>query len=179
MLQFFQQEMPNIWATSYDHMAKGPTNILEVKDSGYTYLFDFASSPGLGSASGILDDRVVASWGLSHAPSGARDSARMKGFIGASSELGDNTDKGHFMNHGSGGGLDINLFPQRRDLNQRRKTNPASYIYFDMEKYTRENPGTFYFSRPIYTDSSWRPAWIEYGLIRDNGTLWVEWFDND
>lgn len=178
LLQLFQQYMPNIWAVSYNHMANGPTNILEIKDSGFSYLFDFASSPGLGTSSGKLDDRVVASWGLSQAASGARDAARMKGFIGNSSLLGDNTDKGHFMSHGTGGGLDINLFPQRRDLNQRRKTNPASYTYYDMEKYTRENPGTFYFSRPIYSGASWRPAWIEYGLIKNEGALWVEWFDN-
>jgi len=43
----------------------------------------------------------------------------MKGFIGKSLLLGSNTDKGYFMSHGSGGGVDIN---------QRRKSNPTSYI---------------------------------------------------
>ena len=177
-LNMFQQDMPHIWATSYDHMAKGPTNLLEVKDFGFSYLFDFASSSELGASSGKLDDRVVACWGFSHTASGTRDSARMKGFIGNSSQLGANTDKGHFMSHGTGGGLDINLFPQRRDFNQKRKSNPASYVYAEMEKYTRENPGTFYFSRPIYTDTTWRPSWVEFGIIKEKGTLWVEWFDN-
>jgi hypothetical protein len=47
-----------------------------------------------------------------------------------------------------------------------------------MEKYCFENPGTLCFSRPIYGDGSARPATLEFGVVRGNGKLWVEKFDN-
>ena len=127
-----------------------------------------------------LDDRVVACWGKSQSPHGKRDSSRMSSFIGSSAELDANNirDKGHMMSHGTGGGLDINLYPQRRDLNQRRKSNPASYVYAEMEKYTRENSNVFYFNRLLYSNNTWIPSWIEFGVVKLDGNLWVEVFDN-
>ena len=47
-----------------------------------------------------------------------------------------------------------------------------------METYCYENPGTFCFSRPIYTDGSSVPRLLEFGVLKDDGNLWVEVFDN-
>lgn len=47
-----------------------------------------------------------------------------------------------------------------------------------MEKYCREQEGTFCFSRPIYCDGSNVPRWLEFGVLKSDGTLWVEVFDN-
>ena len=47
-----------------------------------------------------------------------------------------------------------------------------------MQKYCYENPGTFCFSRPIYANSTSIPRWLEFGLIREDRSLWVEVFEN-
>ena len=47
-----------------------------------------------------------------------------------------------------------------------------------MERYCAENEGTFFFSRLIYTDATARPAEIESGILKPDGTLWVEVFEN-
>ena len=75
-----------------------------------------------------------------------------------------------------GGGLDVNVFLQERNLN--RGWSPQGKVYRQMERYCAEQPGTFCFSRPIYTDGSSIPRWLEFGLLRTDRTLWVEVFDN-
>jgi hypothetical protein len=47
-----------------------------------------------------------------------------------------------------------------------------------MEIYRQGHPGTFCFSRAIYTDGSSVPQWIEFGIFKDDESLWVEVFDN-
>jgi hypothetical protein len=89
---------------------------------------------------------------------------------------GSDRDKGHFIAHAVGGGLDLNVFSQRRDLN--RGLSEQGKIYRQMEKYCHDNPGTFCFSRPIYADATSIPRWLEFGLIKTDGHLWVEVFDN-
>ena len=176
MEDFLAGTMPTIWCDAYRRMTAQLPQLLTVTDGGYQYIFDLVAT-GSGSQA---HDRVVVCWGRAHAPQGNRDADRMSGFIGSSASLDANTlrDKGHMMSHGTGGGLDINLYPQRRDLNQRRKSNPASYVYAAMEKYTREHQDIFYFNRLLYNDHTWIPRWIEFGLVKLDGSLWVEVFDN-
>lgn len=88
-------------------------------------------------------------------------------------------DKGHFIAHSIGGyvtGIEANVFIQRRDLN--RGWSAEGKIFRSMEKYCAQNPATFCFSRPIYSDGTARPAYVEFGLVRTTGELWVECFDN-
>lgn len=77
--------------------------------------------------------------------------------------------------HASGGELDINLFPQRRDLN--RGWSAEGKRFRRMEKWVAKRPGTFHVHRPLYADESWVPAWLEYAVWRE-GAWWVERFDN-
>lgn len=178
MVRHLRGPIAALWCDKYLLTAAPSACLLRLTDCGYEYIFDHASSSLASVGKNAPADRIVVVFGRSLPTTEARDASRMKGFIGRSSELGDNTDKGHFMSHGSGGGLDINLYPQRRDFNQRRKSNPRSYVYHEMEKYTRENRGTFYFNRPIYTDLGWRPSVIEFGIVRPDASLWIERFDN-
>ena len=46
-----------------------------------------------------------------------------------------------------------------------------------MERYCYENAGTFCFSRPAYNATS-VPRWVEFGLLRDDGSLWLGVFEN-
>jgi hypothetical protein len=51
-------------------------------------------------------------------------------------------------------------------------------VYRAMETYCAQNEGTFCFSRPVYCDFSTWPFVLEYGVLKQDGTLWVECFDN-
>lgn len=70
----------------------------------------------------------------------------------------------------------MNVFSQERRLN--RGWSSQGKAYRQMETYCNERPGTLCFSRPIYADSSSVPRWLEFGVLKDVQTLWVEVFAN-
>jgi len=70
----------------------------------------------------------------------------------------------------------MNLFPQKREINQGR--SPEGKLYRSMENYVYKNPGTFVFSRPIYFSDTWEPFFLEYGVQKSDRDLWVHLFDN-
>lgn len=137
------------------------------------------SEINLGYAVFIFDhkwERVILAYALSVKQLMKRDSSRMRGFpdpnVSARKVLGENAfraDKGHFLGHASGGELDINLFPQRRELN--RGWSYAGKQFRQMERYVADHPGTFFYHRPIYNDDTWVPHWLEYGVLED-GAHW-------
>jgi len=47
-----------------------------------------------------------------------------------------------------------------------------------MERYCLEHPGIFLFNRPFYADGTARPAMLEFGVLKAEGQLWVESFEN-
>lgn len=166
------EERVDGWCDEYRSAASGgDAEIVEVTLGLAVYLFD------------LTLERVVVAYGLSQPPAKARDVSRMRGFPDVdpsfAARLGTAApaaDKGHFLAHASGGELDINLFPQRRDLN--RGWSAQGKRFRRMERWVAERPGTFHFHRPLYADESWLPARLEYGLLRDDGEWWVERFDN-
>lgn len=169
------KNLPEFWLQEYDRMTLRRTDIVQVTDHGFEYLFDIASwVQKEGSVRGgfVAEDRLVAAFGLTHANSLPRDSSRMRGWLGRTSDVfGKGYDKGHAMGHALGGGLDINLVPQRSATNR-------GGVFRQMESYGLENPGVFCFNRPLYQDNSWWPREIEYGVLKKDGTLWVERFPN-
>jgi hypothetical protein len=180
LLRRLADVLPELWCDAYRQMTPTPTHILQFADHGFEYLFDFSSelvSAGTVPEEKAVEDRVVAVFGRSNPGPEKRDASRMRGFLGASAEVfGENVDKGHFMGHALGGGLDVNLFPQRREIN--RGWSKRGKVFRAMECYCAEHPGTFCFSRPLYDDRSWWPCTIEYGLLTEEGTWWVERFEN-
>lgn len=169
-------DMPHAWLARYERMCIGPTNVLVVAEHGFSYLFDFSAEL---IANGALpavpgrEDRVVVAFGQSGRPAGARPKSRIAGFPG-SDERG---DRGHFLAHAAGGGVDINLFHQDAALN--RGWSPEGERYRVMERYVARAPGIFCFSRPIYSDETARPSHIEFGVLRLDHTFWVELFANE
>ena len=128
-------------------------------------------------------ERVTLAYALSVHQLMCRDSGRMRGFPNVNASvrrvLGDRAftaDKGHFLGHASGGILDINLFPQRRELN--RGWSDEGKRFRSMERHVAEHPGTFFYHRPLYCDGSWIPASLEYGVLVDDVRWWVERFRN-
>jgi hypothetical protein len=85
-------------------------------------------------------------------------------------------DKGHFIAHGFGGPVDVNIFPQRRDIN--RGWSEEGKRYRKMEQYVAAHPGTFVFSRPIFQDLTECPYFLECGYFDQELQLHVETFPN-
>jgi hypothetical protein len=177
---FLAKELPFRWRDAYVDAATRPTNVLRVDDEGFAYLFDWYShnvDEAVNAADLANEDRLVAAFGFSRAGETKRNVTRQRGWIGPTDEhLGRDCDKGHFVPHSLGGGLEINLFIQRRDLN--RGWSAAGKVYRAMESYCLEHPGTFFFNRPIYADGTAQPALLELGLLKAEGQLWIERFEN-
>jgi hypothetical protein len=85
-------------------------------------------------------------------------------------------DRGHFIAHSIGGRYDVNLFPQQRALN--RGWSAAGKRFRSMESYCQTHPLTYCFARPLYAGLSAHPAAVEFGVLRQDCTLWLEQFDN-
>lgn len=85
-------------------------------------------------------------------------------------------DRGHFLGHASGGQLDVNLFPQSRTLN--RGWSSEGKQFRRMESFVAAHYGTFFYHRPIYTDATWIPTTLEYGVLIEDRDWWSEQFDN-
>jgi len=181
LIPFLSLELPSLWIEEYREMTPRPAQIVEARFEGFRYLFDYYSmfdADGGRVAYGRSgEDRLVAVFGVSAAPRSSRDRSRMRGWCGATEKsFGSAWDKGHFIAHSIGGGLAINVFQQRRDVN--RGWSVAGKLYRSMETYCSTNPGTFCFSRPFYEDLSGCPSALEFGLLREDGSLWVEHFTN-
>jgi hypothetical protein len=163
------------WLAAYRAATPWVTEVLEVAQGELVFLFDAAPTLKHARASG--DDRVVAVWGRSRAPEQRRDRARLAGFLPNPLRWSRaNVDRGHLVAHAAGGGLDLNLFPQASALNRGRSREGR--LWRRMEDYAARHPGTPLFVRPIYRDSTWRPAGLELALLLEE-RLWSERFSND
>lgn len=171
------ERLPRLWLDAYCATCSHDPSILQITIGGFEHLFDFTSDP-LRHETGAPEDRLVAVYGLSQVPDAGRDVQRMRGFLGRglTGSVGTPRDKGHFIAHSAGGCLDINLFPQRSELNRGR--SEEGKVFRRMERFAAENPGTFVFARPIYADASWSPAELEYGVLLPHLRLWVQRFPN-
>jgi hypothetical protein len=159
-----------------DYVPSSPCSTAHYIDiSTFTVIFDLGRQ---GDPGAPQDGRVVGIFGCSSPPKDKRDAYRMRGYLGKTSEVfGEGFDKGHFIAHSAGGdALDsINWFPQERKLN--RGWSDQGVRYREMETYCAKTPGTFMMARPIYHDTSARPALLEFGILR-NRVLEVCLFDN-
>lgn len=176
-------KLPYAWCKSYKEFTLRSTDIVEVEYEGFRYIFDSYSDfdeyhleyPDI-----EIGPRVVVAYGRSKPKQVARDDYRLKGWVGPTEKMfGGGWDKGHYIAHSIGGDVDgreMNVFQQRRHLN-RGRSEPGK-LFRQMEKECAMNVGTFCFHQALYDDQSTRPAFLEFGLLRANGELWVERFDN-
>jgi len=178
-----REELPSLWRDAYRTYSNRPTDLVSIERGGFEFLFD--DYTGL-EARGVVpydphhESRVVAVYGCSAPPRLKRDDHRLRGWVGATEGMfGTGWDKGHFIAHSIGGavlGSELNVFVQRRALNRGWSTEGKRFRA--MEAYCASHPGTFCFARPIYTDGSAQPTFVEFGLLRGDGELWVDSFDN-
>ena len=169
---FVREALVERWIEEYHRATAWTPGVLEISLVPLTYLFDAVSTT---AQTGAGDDRLIAVWGRSQA-AGERDAARQAGFIPSPAVWsGAARDRGHFVAHAAGGGLDLNLFPQATRLN--RGWSAQGRRWRAMERHAASHPGTPLFVRPSYRGPTWEPATIDYGLLVGD-RLWCERFDN-
>jgi hypothetical protein len=175
-----KEQLVSQWCDRYVRTATHVANLVRFPFRTFEYIFDSYSeleSMGEIPYNQTIQNRVVAVIGTSTRAGEIRDAGRLRNWAAPAEEfVGAERDRGHFMAHCIGGGFDVNVFSQERRLN--RGWSPQGKIYRQMENYCYEQPGTFCFSRPIYEDGSSVPRWLEFGVLKTEGTLWVEVFDN-
>lgn len=175
---FLHERLPSLWRDAYLIAISHEPNLVRFRHRTFEYICDLYSQLELTGAvpyDQTIADRVIGVFGMSSRAHETRNAKRVR--IGLSEELeGTRRDDGHFMARSIGGGLDVNLFSQERLLN--RGWSGQGKIYRRMERHCREQEGTFCFSRPIYADGSNVPRWLEFGVLKNDETLWVEVFDN-
>lgn len=172
------ERLSSLWRDAYFSTITHEPNLVRFRHRTFEYICDLYSqleATGSVPYDQTIRDRVIGVFGTSSRAQKYRNRRRTK--IELNGELeGTQRDDGHFMARSIGGGLDVNLFSQDRLLN--RGWSSQGKIYRRMEKYCRDQEGTFCFSRPIYADGSNVPRWLEFGVLKTDETLWVEVFDN-
>lgn len=180
LVEHLIEVLPPLWQKAYRKMTQSPTSIHHFSHRGFDFLFDRASelhSRGVVPDERAVEDRIIVAYGRSAATLGRNDNGSKKHLLGDAAErFGDNTERPYLPGGVLGGTFDISLYPQYRDLDNERSSD--SRAYRAMKKYCSEHLGTFCFTRLVYTTRSWRPATIEHGLLRADGTFWVRKFKN-
>jgi hypothetical protein len=179
-VQQLLQTLPPLWQKSYRKMTQSPTSIHHFTQQGFDFLFDRASelhARGVVPGERVVEDRIIVAYGRSTVMTGTNGNGSKKHLLGAAAErFGDNTERPYMPGGTLGGTFDISLYPQYRDLDNEHSADSREYRA--MKKYCFEHMGTFCFTRLVYSSRSWRPAAIEHGLLRADGTFWVRKFKN-
>jgi hypothetical protein len=177
-------ELPWAWLDAYRATSAHAANVYQIDVNGYEYLFDFSTelvARGELDSREAIEDRVVAVHGRSRRSGKPRSDGIMQRqpqgpveFV--SPVLKGRYDRGHFVAHATGGELHINIFPQLTGVN--RGWSDVGKVYRAMELYCSTNPGTYYFSRPLYLGRAAHPFAVEFGVLKKDGVLWVNRFPN-
>lgn len=177
------KSLPFFWIEFYKKDNCRITDICIITHGTFEFIYDDIDS--LIDREIIPEDsknasRIVAVFGRSSPKRKKRDDYRLRGWVGPTEKIyGKTWDKGHFIAHSIGGAVDqmeLNVFKQKRELN--RGWSSDGKLYRKMEEYCFKNPDIFCFSRPIYTNQSDKPSFLEFGLLKQNKELWVELFNN-
>ncbi len=180
--QFFWNEVTTIWSQEYSKSFPKHREIFLQTFEGYAFLIDliWPNEAEADINKELPESRVVSFFGITTTNVNKKNRSRMARGWGktslAFSEFGGEYDKGHFIAHTLGSPVDMNIFPQRRDIN--RGWSEEGKKFRAMERVIAANSGTFVFSRPIYTDLSVCPSELEYGYFDSALKLQVSVFNN-
>jgi hypothetical protein len=186
LIDWLREELVCCFRDAYLEMTPRATEIVRINQGPFEYVYDdYASleAQGLVPRHPTMEARLVAAIGRSAPRMPKRDDSRLRGWAGKTLKdaYGPGWDRGHFIAYCMGGvvdGFELNVFVQRRSLNRGWKSHPGGRLYRKMEDYCAANTGTFCFSRPIYCDETAKPTFVEFGILKNDGELWVERFDN-
>jgi len=186
LMGWLKEELIYAAFDAYAAMTPRTTEVARIAQGPFEYIYDDYSSleaQGLVPPHPTMEARLVLAIGRSSPRLPKRDDSRLRGWSGPTLKdaYGLGWDRGHFIAYSMGGvvdGFELNVFVQKRSLNRGWKSHPRGRLYRQLEIYCATNTGTFCFSRPVYGDETAKPTAIEFGLLRPDGTLWVEFFDN-
>lgn len=182
LFKFFLNEITPLWTEEYAVAFPKHGEITLQSFEGFSFLIDhiWPDREAADVNRELPETRVVAFFGISDTNINQINRSRMKRSWGKTSEtfapFGKNFDKGHFIAPGFGGPIDVNLFPQRRDVN--RGWSDEGKKFRAMEHFVATHPGTLVFARPLYNDFTVCPDQLEYGYFDKSLSLCIEIFPN-
>jgi hypothetical protein len=161
------------WCDQYVEGTRREMNIVCFQEDGVTFLFDHVSGRSGRVTRQTPSDRVVAVYGVSREVTESRDDTYMRNLMGrdAFARWQRDYNKGHFAALKQGGPYGPNLFPQHADLNPGNRPLPGGRKgreWRKTEKFLQDDPGHFYFVRPLYRGHhtrTWVPSYLEYGVL--------------
>ncbi len=173
LIVHLQERLPFYFRDAYAEMTRRQTDIVRVRYNTFEYFYDHfpeLQSHPTPPADLKIEPRLVGVLGCSLPQKIKRDDYRLKGWVGPTEKFfGRLWDKGHFIAHSVGGAVDgteINVFIQKRSLN--RGWSKEGKRFRQMERFCATNPGTFCFSRPLYFDQTAKPAFVEFGVLKNS-----------
>jgi hypothetical protein len=179
LASFLQKNLPSAWSEIYLAATARPTNLTTFRVGTFAYICELyreLEASGEVAFDQTAENRVISVSGISALADAERASGRGNENPTSEHVLTTERDNGHFMAHSIGGSSEVNVFSQERRL--KRGWSSQGKIFRRMERYCSAKRGTFCFARPIYTDGSSVPRWLEFGLLKPDRTLWVEVFNN-
>lgn len=176
-VEFFLEDLKWDWKDAYVANTNYETEIFESPEGSLFYQFDTLYVDD--KEVNLKSARLVAVYGRVGELAGLKlPSAKLRQrFMGPTEKWIGPVDKGHFIAHTLGGSSNMNIFPQVRATN--RGWNEEGRKYREMERFAAKCPGAMIFNRPIYSDGTYWPRYFEFGVLRPDGQLWVETFDNE
>ena len=158
--------LEDAWAQSYHAATQGERDVVAFTVGNFTWVWDATA------ADGQADNRLIGVYGRSDPQGLPRDKGRIAGFPSPQHEHEVKVHRGHAAGHQLGGPDEgWNLFPQAADVNLGGRWKA-------LEKYCKDNPGTFMFVRAVYSNDTDAPTALEYGIEDRSGQIAVEEFDN-
>lgn len=122
LIGFLRQHLPVKWIEVYSATASHVVSVVKLKRETFEYYFDLYS--GLEALGEVtfdqrIRDRVIGVLGTSAPRRAPRHGSLQNGCLDLPEELVHSPrDKGYFIAHSIGGGLDVNVFLQDRRLNR-------------------------------------------------------------
>ena len=129
--------LPARWQRAYKAASSHTPNIVHVEYGTFDYICDsYSGMEALGKVAfdQRVRDRVVGVLGISLPMRGRRRGSLPKGWVEHPEEIDSSgRDKGHFIAHATGGGLDMNVFSQARDLTEgyQNRERPIGFEVFE------------------------------------------------
>lgn len=163
----FGPALEDAWAQAYHAATPGERDVVAFSVGNFTWVWDATAAGG-----SKTDNRLIGVYGRSDPQGLPRDEGRIAGFPSPQHDHEVKVHRGHAVGHQLGGPDEgWNLFPQAADVN-------LSGRWKALEKYCKDNPGTFMFVRAVYSSDTDAPAGLEYGIEDQSGRLMVQQFDN-
>jgi hypothetical protein len=158
--------LEHAWTNAYITATAGEREILSFTVGTFTWVWDATAEEGR------TENRLIGVYGRSDPQGLPRDKNRIAGFPSPQRHHAAPVHRGHAAGHQLGGPDEgWNFIPQMGSVNLGGR-------WKNLEKYCADNPGTFMFVHAVYSNDTDEPSGLEYGVMRQDGQLVIEEFDN-